>query len=474
MAAAGVSVGDRVALLAGNSEIFVIAYLACLAEGFVVVPLNPDSPPAELMREIDVTGPVAIIVGERGRHAWLSCIDSESADGAVAPDDSVLVAINHQFIASGRFIEALDSIDLGADGAGARPIVDVPADHPAALLFTSGTAGEPRAAILTHGNMASSLASIGAVQPGLASEDHVALAIIPLFHVFGLNVIVNLGLRVGSTLVLDDFTNPAATAELVREHQVTIMVGPPTLWALLANDERVTAADLASVQLAVSGAAKLDPTIAVTLADRLQVSVREGYGLTETCGVVSTAMGTDAPTGSVGMVFPGIEVRLVDQDGDDVLIGDTGEVLVRGDVVSPGYWNDPEATARTRNADGWLLTGDAALVDENGYIAIVDRLKDLIIVSGFNVHPAEVESVLRSDPSVDIVGVVGEVDAATGERPVAYVVAADGTNPDPEALRELCASQLARYKVPSRIEVVDAIETTAVGKVRRRDLGRPS
>ncbi len=458
---AGVTVGDRVALLAGNSEIFVIAYLACLTEGFIIVPLNPDSPAAEIHREVEVIEPIAIIVDERGRSAWASCVDAGNAVSTIASS----------FIASGRFIEALDGTEIG-DG-GARPIAEVDDDHPAALLFTSGTAGEPRAAILTHGNFVASLRSIGATQPDLADRHHVALAVIPLFHVFGLNVIVNLGLRIGATIVLDDFVDSMATAALIREHGVSIMIGPPPLWAQLAGDERVSASDLTSVELAVSGAAKLDTRVAAALSDRLGLDVREGYGLTETCSVVSTAINSDAPAGSVGLVFPGIEVRLVDQDGEDVLVGDTGEVLVRGPVVSPGYWNEPEATKRTRTDDGWLLTGDAAIVDEHGHLAIVDRLKDLIIVSGFNVHPAEIESVLIADPTVSLVGVVGEDDPATGERPVAYVVPAEGEQPDPAALRERCASQLARYKVPARIDIVDAIETTAVGKVRRRDLGRP-
>ncbi len=460
LVAAGVSIGDRVALLAGNTEVFVIGYLACLAEGFVVVPLNPDSPPAEVERELLATEPTAAIVGERGREAWLSCVDHGSAASSIGA----------QFVASGRFIEALDSIELG-ESAG-RPVVEVPDDHPAALLFTSGTAGTPRAAILTHGNFLASLASIGTVQPDLATVPHTALAVIPLFHVFGLNVIINLGLRIGSTIVLEDHLDAERTAGLIRDHDVSILVGPPTMWNVLLADEGVQRDDLASIQLAVSGAAKLDPSVAEDIQARLGVDIREGYGLTETCGIVSTAMNCDAPLGSVGQVFPGVAVRLVDQNGDDVLIGDTGEVLVSGDVVSPGYWNDDEATERTRTADGWLKTGDVALVDEHGFLAIVDRLKDLIIVSGFNVHPIEIETILSADPTVALAGVVGEPDALTGERPVAYVVPADGATPDPDALRARCIDQLARYKVPKRVEIVDAIPTTAVGKIRRRDLGR--
>ena len=169
--------------------------------------------------------------------------------------------------------------------------------------------------------------------------------------------------------------------------------------------------------------------------------------------------------------MPGVELRVIDTDGRDVLVGDPGEILVKGPMVSPGYWQDGAITTQSRTSDGWLRTGDLAVVDENGHLSIVDRIKDLIIVSGFNVHPVEVEQVLAAATGVEAVGVVGEPSEALGEQVVAYVVAEAGASLDPEELRQHAATQLARYKVPRRIEVVASLPTGAVGKLVRRNLG---
>ncbi len=455
--AAGLEPGDRVALLAGNSAVFPLGYLACLGAGLVTVPLNPASPVPELTSELDMVTPAAIIVDEGCEPVWAGLAPTKSAAG----------------------LERFDVTRLDGGGPGGAPadIVDVDDDAIAALLFTSGTAGPPRPAILTHGNFASSLQSIVSLPLGLLEDHHTALAVIPLFHVFGLNVIVNLGVFIGATLVLEDHVAPNRTCELARANGVTIVAGPPTLWRSLLLDNSIEPDSFATVRLAVSGAAKLDPRVSLGLAERLNVDVREGYGLTETCGIAATAMGSSAPRGSVGPLFPGVEARLVDADENDVLVGDAGELWLRGPMVSPGYFGDEETTRRTRTADGWLRTGDVAMVDENGHLAIIDRLKDLIIVSGFNVHPTEVESALTGHPAIAAAAVVGEPDEATGERIVAHVVPADPAI-DPEELRRLCiehcSASLARYKVPRRVVVASELPVTAIGKIRRRELGGPA
>jgi long-chain acyl-CoA synthetase len=231
----------------------------------------------------------------------------------------------------------------------------------------------------------------------------------------------------------------------------------------------------ASVRLAVSGAAPLPPEVGAAFHERFGVVVHQGYGLTEAAPIVTTtALAGNAPRpGSIGPPLPGVEVRIVDGDGADVLDGDPGELWVRGPNVFPGYWHDDEASARVLTPDGWLRTGDVAVVEEHADLRLVDRAKDLIIVSGFNVYPVEVEDVLRGQPGVLDAAVVGEPSPRTGEAVVAFVVAAPGTPLDVAALGEQCARALARYKCPSRIEVVDELPRSVAGKLLRREL-RPS
>ena len=225
-----------------------------------------------------------------------------------------------------------------------------------------------------------------------------------------------------------------------------------------------------SVRLAVSGAARLPEEVARSMDRRYGVHLTEGYGLTEASPVVTSCIGTDAPLGSVGVPVPGLEVRLVDEDGDDVLIGDSGEVWVRGPNVFAGYWHDEDATARAVNADGWLVTGDVATVDDEGYLYLVDRVKDLIIVSGFNVYPAEVEEVLMQHPAIDACAVVGVPHPYSGEAVKAYVVAVKGESIEEDEVVRFCASRLARYKCPEKVWFVDEVPRGMGGKVLRRAL----
>jgi long-chain acyl-CoA synthetase len=351
--------------------------------------------------------------------------------------------------------------------------VDRADDDTAVLLFTSGTAGAPKAAMLTHGNLA---ANIRQVQdhPGLRlrADDRV-LGVLPLHHVFGLNVALGVTLAAHGTLVLAGRFEAAATARLARETGVTVVAGVPTMYAawLDLDDQEAPASTFASVRLAVSGAAPLPQEIAEAFHARFGVVVHQGYGLTEAAPIVTTTalLDEEPRPASIGPVLPGVEVRVVDADGTDVLAGDPGELWVRGPNVFTGYWHDQEATSRVLTPDGWLRTGDVAVVDGDD-LRLVDRAKDLIIVSGFNVYPVEVEEVLRAEPAVHDAVVVGEPHPRTGESVVAFVVPEAGHTPDPAALGAACARSLARYKCPSRIEVVDEVPRSVAGKLVRREL----
>jgi long-chain acyl-CoA synthetase len=313
--------------------------------------------------------------------------------------------------------------------------------------------------------------------------DDLALGVLPLFHIFGLNVVLGLSLLTGGRILLVERFEPVSVAELVELHNVTVVAGAPAMYAAWSalpeespgvGDRERDRRRFASVRLAVSGAAPLSIEVAEAMERRYGVVVRQGYGLTEASPVVTTSVFDEpARPRSVGRPLPGVDVRLVDEEGEDSLLGDRGEVWVRGDNVFPGYWEDPDATRRALTADGWLRTGDIGVIGEDGDLYLVDRAKDLIIVSGFNVYPAEVEAVLGSHPSVVDVAVVGVPNAQTGEAVMAYVVMRKGNDATSADLVAWCATSVARYKCPTEIRFVDEIPHGVAGKLLRRTLRPP-
>jgi len=298
----------------------------------------------------------------------------------------------------------------------------------------------------------------------------VVYGVLPMYHIFGLNVMLGLALAAGATVLLVQRFDPDTALESIRGRGVTSIPGVPSMWAAFAHFTEAPADAFQTVRRASSGAAKLPPEIAAVMRDRFGVTVNEGYGLTEASPVVTSTVSTDAPMGSVGIPVPGLEVRLVDESGDDALVGDSGEIWVRGPNVFKGYWGDATATEAVIDADGWLHTGDVATVDDDGYIFLLDRVKDLIIVSGFNVYPAEVEDVLIQHPAIDACAVVGVPHPYSGEAVKAYVVTVRGTSVEEDELVRFCASRLARYKCPEKVWFVDEVPQGMGGKVLRRAL----
>ena len=457
LAALGLEPGDRVAIVAANNWFFVTAYLAVLGAGCVAVPMNPTSPPRELERELAMIGARAIVVGPAGTQ------------GVAAVDRGRLPMLEHVIASQPEtFGDAIALVDV----VGGEPVdvVDRDPDDLAALLFTSGTAGAPRAAMLTHGNL---LANLDQCQrhPGRAqTADDVVFGVLPFFHIFGLNVVLGLSFAAGSAVLAIERFDPASSLESIKNHGCTVVTGAPTMWTAWAALPDVDREAMQHVRLAVSGAAKLPTDTRQAIRDRFGVDLREGYGLTEASPVVATASGTDAPDGSIGIPVPGVEVRLVDGDGGDVLVGDAGEIWVRGPNVFGGYWEDPEATRNAMSEDGWLRTGDVGVVDDDGYLYLVDRVKDLVIVSGFNVFPAEVEDVIALHPAVAAVAVVGVPHPYSGESVKAYVVPVDGESVEEDDIISHCTQHLARYKCPDKVQFVDALPLNVTGKVLRRAL----
>jgi long-chain acyl-CoA synthetase len=324
--------------------------------------------------------------------------------------------------------------------------------------------------MLTHGNLSSNIDQILASPERPESADEVALCVLPLCHVFGLNALLGVTLRVGGTTVLVEHFDARATLDAVAEHRVSILSGVPTMWAAWAALPDVKPDAMAGVRLAVSGAAPLDPAVRRAVNERYSVDLTEGYGLTEASPAVTSGLGHGAPDGSIGVPLPGVSVRLVDRSGQDALVGDPGEIWVKGPNVFAGYWGDDEATRAALTDDGWLRTGDVAVVDDDGFLSLVDRAKDVIIVSGFNVYPAEVEEVLVAHPAVEAAAVVPVPDPHSGEAVKAFVVVAEGAEVDEEALTDHAARHLARYKCPSTVVFVDELPVGDTGKLLRREL----
>ena len=454
--ARGITPGDRVAVVAGNNRFFVAAYLGVLGVGGVAVPLNPLSPPPELERELAIVGARLVVVDDTSRPA-------SGEEAATRLSD-------------------IDVVPLG-DLVGGEPaaLVERADDDLAVLLFTSGTAGLPRAAMLSHGNLRANIDQMRAAaasdtadtSAGPLAADDVSLAVIPLFHILGLNGVLGLMLTVGGSVVLVERFDPPAALALLAEHKITVVSGVPTMWRAWADLPSTGADDaklMASVRLGVSGAAPLDPDLRRAIAARYAIVLAEGYGLTEASPVVTSGVGHGAPDGSIGLPLPGLLVRLIDRFGEDALVGDPGEVWVKGPNVFGGYWDDPDATRTALTDDGWLRTGDLAVVDDDGFLRLVDRAKDLIIVSGFNVVPAEVEAVLVRHPDVSEAAVVSVPHPRTGEAVKAFVVPVEGASIDERSLIDYASRHLARYKSPSIITFVDELPHGLTGKVLRRRL----
>jgi long-chain acyl-CoA synthetase len=453
----GIRPGDRVAIAMASNWYFVVTYWAVIGVGAVAVPLNPQSPTAELEHEMASVQPRAVFVGPTAQAAF------SGVDRAGCGIEFVLVP-------------------EGVDLPGARPIEDLLVAAPvpvadradvdlAALMFTSGTAGAPKAAMLSHGNLGSVLDAVQSRRDQAVTPDDVMLGVLPLFHIFGLNMVLGLAAKASACVLLVQRFDPVSSIDSIRNHRVTIVAGVPPMyesWVSMSEDDAPRDA-FATVRLAASGASKLDLTVARTFAERFGLQIGEGYGLTETCAA-ATAAGSPPRLGTIGLPIPGTAIRLVDTSGDDVPAGDNGEIWIKGPGVFQGYWHDAAATARALTPDGWLRTGDLAVIDDDGMLTIVDRAKDLIIVSGFNVFPAEVEAVLELHPGIESAAVVGVPHPHTGESVKAFVVPKPDRLLDEDEVIAFCGRHLARYKCPSKVLVVASVPRSVSGKLIRRHL----
>jgi long-chain acyl-CoA synthetase len=460
LAGLGMANGDRVALLAGNVPEFVYGMYGTLRAGGVVCPLNVMLTPEEMGYILADAGAKAAITDLTFLPALLSVRDR------LGELETILV------IGGPPAPVGTMSLEEALGGAGDPPEVQVDASDLAVIAYTAGTTAAPKGAMLTHANLRANLEQMASVPDLALVPEDVTLLALPLFHIYAMNAVLGLTLKTGATAVLVERFDPLETLELVERYSLTVLFGAPPMfgaWLALARSGQPLP-DLSSVRLAVSGAAPLPAEVLAAFHDRFGIDIWEGYGLTESAPAVTTnALGSAPKPGSIGLPLPGLELRLMDEDGDEAEDGDPGEIYVRGPNVFAGYWNRPDETAQVLEG-GWLRTGDVAYRDEDGYLFLVDRKKDLIIVSGFNVYPKEVEEAIQRHPRVAEAAVVGIPDERTGEAVQAWITPNPGQSVSEEEILDFLHGYLARFKWPKEILVVEELPHHVTGKVLRRAL----
>lgn len=453
--AGGVTVGDRVGYLGSNDPAFLTTMFACARAGAIFVPLNFRLTGAELAYIIDDAGITTLVADA----ALTGAVESVRADLGVT-----------RWISIG----AVDGWELFDDVAAASEPIAAPAspgtDDVAVIMYTSGTTGRPKGAMLTHGNLfwnnVNALLSLDVV-----SSD-ITLVCAPLFHIGGLNVTTLVTLQKGGHIVLMPAFDPQQALALIAEHRVTTMFGVPAMFLFMSQLPQFADTDLASINYLVCGGAPVPEPLMRRYGER-GVTFAQGYGLTETAplALVMATDDTERKIGAAGnKVLPLSDVRLVDADNNEVPVGVPGEICVRGPQVMAGYWHNDAATAAVIDDGSWFHTGDIGTADADGFVYVVDRVKDMVITGGENVYPAEVESVLYSHPAVAEVAVLGTPDEKWGEAVTAVVALAAGASITLDELREHARDQLAGYKLPLRLEFVDALPRNPSGKVLKYQL----
>jgi len=442
----GVLPGDRVAIAMHNVVHFPIAYFGILRAGAIVVPLNVMLTPSEAGRVLADSGAKVVL----GAPPFVDVV----REGA--PSEVTVISTSEWTQLEGKG----DAVDP-----------DVDEEDLAVLAYTSGTTGEPKGAMLTHGNLLANLRQQMGVPGARIEESDVVFLALPLFHIFGLNVGLGLVVMNGASGVVVERFDPVPALRLIHDHRISILLGAPTMYSAWISVPGADQYDLSSVRLAVSGAAPLAPDVLRDFRDLFGIPIYEGYGLTETAPTVMSNRMTATPrAGSIGKPLPEVEYRLLDEEGNDVEVGDPGEIVVRGPNVFKGYWQRPTDTERAFVEGGWFRTGDVAVADEDGFVYIVDRKRDLIIVSGFNVFPSEVEAALVSSPKIAEAAVVGIPHPYTGESVKAYVVLEPGEIATEQELIEDVRGRIARFKAPTSLDIVDELPHLPTGKVLKRAL----
>ena len=461
----GLEPGDRVAIWAPNSAHWVVAALGAYRAGGVVITVNTRFKGAE----------AAHVIGSAGARLLVTVTDFldtdyvallEAAGRPACLEGTVVLSgpVPDGCVGWADFVARAADVDPGLVKARAQAMAP---DDVGTMIFTSGTTGAPKGAMLRHGASVRAYDAWATVV-GLREGDRY-LIVNPFFHAFGLLAGIVACLVKGAAIVPQATFDVPSVMRRVDEERITMLPGPPTLYQTILDHPDLGRFDLSSLRLAVTGAATVPVELIRRMASELTfTNIVTGYGLTEATGIVTMCRHTDDPetiATTAGRPIPGVEVRTVDEGGRAVAVDEPGEVVVRGYNVMAGYVGDPEATAAVVDADGWLHTGDVGVLDAHGNLRITDRIKDMFIVGGFNAYPAEIENTMMGHPAVGQVAVIGVPDPRLGEVAKAFVVPRSGATVDEASLIAWCRERMANYKVPRSVEVADALPLNASGKV---------
>lgn len=481
----GVKKGDRVALVLPNCPQHVAAFYAVLRLGAIVVEHNPLYTPRELRHQFEDHGATVAIVWDKVARtvqelpADLGVTTVVSVDLTRAMPASKRFALRLPVHAARTAREQLTAKVSGTvrwDALVAsrrlKPSHPRPERDDLALIqYTSGTTGLPKGAMLSHGNLTVNAAQSRAWVPTIERGTSVVYAVLPLFHAYGLTLCLTFAMSMGARLVLFPKFDPDLVLDVVKKRPATFLPAVPPIYERLVQAAEKRKVSLSGIRIAISGAMSLPQSIVDLWEQKTGGYLVEGYGLSECSPVLmANPVGATRKPGTVGLALPGTELRVADPDDPavDRAFGEEGELLARGPQVFSGYWRKPDETAKVLTADGWFRTGDIVTMDENGFVRIVDRIKELIVTGGFNVSPTEVEDALRSFPGVADVAVVGLPHRRGGEDVVAAVVMQEGASFDEEAIRAYARDCLTPYKVPRHVVHADELPRSIVGKVIRR------
>jgi long-chain acyl-CoA synthetase len=457
--ALGLRRGDKVAVHLPNVPQFLFSYFAILKAGLVMVPLNP------LLR----AGEIAYHLADSDTRVLITF--ELFADEAVQGAGDVTTYVVH-LPGSDRRPDGTRGFDERYANDDTGDIAPTDADDTAVLLYTSGTTGKPKGAELTHFQLYMNC-TVGGELFGFRADD-IGLAVLPLFHVFGLSSVLNVAVRFGGSIVLVPRFEVEPVLDAIERHRCTIFSGVPTMYFAL-NQADLTGRDLTCLRVGISGGAAIPGEVIRTFEERHPgVVILEGYGLSETASTTTFNISAEQrKVLSIGKPIWGVETRIVDDHDRPLPPGPehVGEIVVRGHNVMKGYYKNPEATAEAFRG-GWFHTGDLAYADSDGYLFIVDRKKDMIIRGGFNVYPREIEEVLYTHPAVLEAAVIGRPDAKLGEEVVAVLSLRPGARATPEELVTWCRDRLAAYKYPRHIRILDELPKGPTGKLLKRNLPR--
>jgi long-chain acyl-CoA synthetase len=452
---AGIEPGDRVGVMLPNTPAFAIAFYGIMYRGAVAVLMNPLLKAREVAYYLSNSGAKALFATPSSADEAASGAEQTAAQCWIV-DDAELAKLTADLPEQGTPVQRND-------------------DDTAVILYTSGTTGKPKGAMLTHGGLGRNAEVCVRTLVEIGPDD-VLMGSLPLFHVFGLTFGLNSTVLAGATLTLIPRFDPGNVLEVIERDGVTVFAGVPTMYSALLGVASAAAPEATrSLRVCVSGGAALPVQVLSDFENAFGCVILEGYGLSET----SPAASFNHPhrprkVGSIGTPIEGVQMRVVDLNGAEVAQGEAGEVQIRGHNVMKGYWNLPEATNATITPDGWLNTGDVGRVDEDGYFYIVDRTKDLIIRGGYNVYPREIEEVLYEHPAVAEAAVIGIPHDSLGEEVGAAVALKKGESVDPDELRDYVKARVAAYKYPRRIWLLDELPKGATGKVQKRDITVPT